>query len=155
MKTVYQTDAEGFFIGSVQADPSPLEPGVWLIPGGAVEIAPPALSEGQRAQWVDSKWTVVDPEPELEPEPDPTPEELLAAERENMLVSPAQMRLTLHRMGLLAQVQAIADADPEASIVWEYATVIERNSPLIDALGGDNGFTAEQIDDIFRAAMQV
>ena len=71
--------------------------------------------------------------------------------RKDMICTPAQMRLALHRMELLAQVQAIADADPEASIVWEYATRIERNSPLIEALGSD--FTPEQIDDIFRAAM--
>ena len=90
-----------------------------------------------------------------EPAPSPTPEEALAAERADMRCTPAQMRLTLHRMDLLTQVQAIADADPEASIVWEYATVIERTSPLIDALGGPNGFTDTQIDDIFRAAMQV
>ena len=74
-------------------------------------------------------------------------------QRAGMVCTPAQMRLTLHRMELLAQVQAIADADPEASIVWEYATQIVRNSPLIDALGGD--FTPEQIDDIFRTAMAV
>lgn len=153
MKTVYQTDHDGFYVGPVGADPSPLEPEVWLIPGGAVEVKPPAMTKGQRAQWMGSKWIVVDPEPETEAEP--TDEELLASERAAMRCSPAQMRLTLHRMGLLAQVQAIADADPEASIVWEYATVIERNSPLIEALGGDNGFTPEQIDDIFRAAMQV
>jgi hypothetical protein len=90
-----------------------------------------------------------------EPAPAPTPEEALAAERADMRCTPAQMRLTLHRTDLLTQVQAIADADPEASIVWEYATVIERTSPLIDALGGPNGFTDTQIDDIFRAAMQV
>ena len=91
----------------------------------------------------------------IQPAPVPTPEEVLAVERADMRCTPAQMRLTLHRMGLLTQVQAIADADPEASIVWEYATVIERTSPLIDALGGPNGFTDTQIDDIFRAAMQV
>ena len=90
-----------------------------------------------------------------DPAPVPAPEEALAAERAAMHCTPAQMRLTLHRMDLLTQVQAIADADPEASIVWEYATVIERTSPLIDALGGPNGFTDTQIDDIFRAAMQV
>ncbi len=90
-----------------------------------------------------------------EPAPVPSPEEALAAERADMRCTPAQMRLTLHRMDLLTQVQAIADADPEASIVWEYATVIERTSPLIDALGGPNGFTDTQIDGIFRAAMQV
>lgn len=87
--------------------------------------------------------------------PEPTPEEVLAAERAAMRCSPAQMRLTLHRAGLLTQVQAIADADPEASIVWEYATEIVRNSPLIDALGGENGFTPEEIDDLFRQAMAV
>jgi hypothetical protein len=90
-----------------------------------------------------------------DPAPVPAPEEALAAERAAMRCTPAQMRLTLHRMDLLTQVQAIADADEEARIVWEYATVIERTSPLIDALGGPNGFTDTQIDDIFRAAMQV
>tara|TARA_R110000823_G_C15913573_1_gene497990 strand:- start:40 stop:423 length:384 start_codon:yes stop_codon:yes gene_type:complete len=77
--------------------------------------------------------------------PPPPPPELLEC-------SPAQMRIALHRAGLLAQVQAIADADPEAAIVWEYATTIERNSPFIDALGF-GAFTPEQIDDLFRAAM--
>ena len=85
-----------------------------------------------------------------------TPEEIAAAlaeERAAMVCTPAQMRLALHRMGLLTQVQAIADGEPEASIVWEYATQIVRNSPLIEALGTD--FTPEEIDDIFRAAMAV
>ena len=91
----------------------------------------------------------------IQPAPTPTPEEALAAERAAMRCTPAQMRLTLHRMGLLTRVQDIADADEEARIVWEYATVIERTSPLIDALGGPNGFTDTQIDGIFRAAMQV
>ena len=85
--------------------------------------------------------------------PEPTPEEILAAERAGMTCTPAQMRLALHRMDLLTQVQAIADADPEASIVWEYATTIIRTSPLIEALGTD--FTPEQIDEIFRAAMKI
>ena len=85
--------------------------------------------------------------------PPPTHEEILAAERAAMVCTPAQMRLALHRMDLLAQVQAIADGDPEASIVWEYATQIVRTSPLIEALSGD--FTPEQIDEIFRAAMAV
>ena len=87
------------------------------------------------------------------PPPGPAPEESRAAERAAMRCTPAQMRLALHRMDLLAQVQAIADGDPEASIVWEYATQIVRTSPLIEALGSD--FTPEQIDDIFRAAMAI
>jgi hypothetical protein len=84
----------------------------------------------------------------------PNLSEVLDAERASMSCTPAQMRLTLHRAGLLATVQAIADSDPEASIVWEYATVIQRNSPFIDALAGDQ-FTPEQIDDLFRVASNV
>jgi len=90
----------------------------------------------------------------IQPAPTPTPEEALAAERADMRCTPAQMRLTLHRRGLLTQVQEIVDADEEAKIVWEYATVIERTSPLIDALSEPSGLTDTQIDDIFRAAMQ-
>ena len=86
-------------------------------------------------------------------EPSRPPEPPIEEQRAAMICTPAQMRLALHRMDLLAQVQAIADGDPEASIVWEYATQIVRTSPLIDALSGD--FTPEQIDDIFRAAMAV
>jgi hypothetical protein len=82
--------------------------------------------------------------------PGPSIEEM----RASMSCTPAQMRLTLHRAGLLATVQAIADSNPEASIVWEYATVIQRNSPFIDALAGDQ-FTPEQIDDLFRVASNV
>ena len=83
--------------------------------------------------------------------PDPLPS--IEAQRAAMTCTPAQMRLALHRLGLLAQVQGIADSDPEAGIVWEYATTIIRTSPLIAALGTD--FTPEQIDEIFRAAMAV
>ena len=69
--------------------------------------------------------------------------------------TPAQMRLTLHRAGLLATVQAIADGDPEASIVWEYATLIVRDSPFIIALEAQSGLTGAEIDAIFAAAMLV
>ena len=73
-------------------------------------------------------------------------------ERAAMVASPAQIRLTLYQLGLLPTVQAIADADPQAAIVWEYAAEIRRTNALIDALAGD-GFTPAQIDDIFRYAM--
>ena len=98
-------------------------------------------------------WENLSARDDIDPYEPPTPEEILDAERARMVCTPAQMRLALHRMGLLAQVQGIADSDPEASIVWEYATQIVRTSPLIEALSGD--FTPEEIDEIFRAAMGV
>jgi hypothetical protein len=89
-----------------------------------------------------------------EPYIPPTPEEILAAERASMICTPAQMRLTLHRLGLKDDIQAIADSDPEAGIVWEYATQIYRQSPFIAALENAD-YTPERIDEIFRAAMEV
>lgn len=73
---------------------------------------------------------------------------------EELVCSPAQIRLALHRAGALGQVEAIAAADPEANIVWEYATEIHRDSPLIAAMGA-RLFTDAEIDDLFLAAMDI
>lgn len=48
-KTVYQTDHAGLYQGPVEADESPLEPGVFHLPARAVEVAPPET-------WPDDKW---------------------------------------------------------------------------------------------------
>lgn len=103
----------------------------------SVPIKPSAGYEWDGAAWV---------------APTPDPVAILAAWRETAVISQAQARLTLHQLGLLATVQAIADADPAASIVWEYADVIKRKSPFIDGLGAA-AFTPAQIDDIFVYAM--
>ena len=72
MKIVYQAAHDGRFAGEVVADESPLEPGVYLIPAGCVEVAPPETAEGFFARWSDGEWIVeAIPEPEPEPEPEP------------------------------------------------------------------------------------
>lgn len=67
-KEVYQT-LDGLFVRTTTADESPLEAGrdpvVWLVPGGAVEIAPPTIPEGKQARWSNNEWSLEDiPEPE-------------------------------------------------------------------------------------------
>lgn len=59
-KLVYQTDHLGIFIGTVEADESPLEPGVYLIPGGCVETPPPTIPETKVAWWSGQAWQLVD-----------------------------------------------------------------------------------------------
>ncbi len=59
-KIVYQTDHLGIYIGQAEADLSPLEPGVWLIPGGCVEVAPPAVPERKAAYWDSKRWHLID-----------------------------------------------------------------------------------------------
>ena len=81
MKQVSQLDQDGYFVGVTTADPSPLEPGVFLIPGGAIDAPAPTVPEGQRAKW-EGQWVFEDiPQPEPEPEPEPPTEEELKQRR--------------------------------------------------------------------------
>jgi len=59
-KTVYQTNHLGILVGPVTADESPLELGVYLIPGGCVETPPPAIAEHKVAWWNGQAWQLVD-----------------------------------------------------------------------------------------------
>jgi hypothetical protein len=69
--TVYQMDAGGIFVGATTADPSPMEAGVWLIPAGCVEIAPPECGAGQFARWTGAAWAIENIPPAPKPEPAP------------------------------------------------------------------------------------
>jgi hypothetical protein len=77
-KQVSQLDADGYFAGMTLADESPLEPGVFLLPGGAVDSPAPAPVEGMRAKWNGEAWAYepVPAEPEPEPEPKQDPDRL-------------------------------------------------------------------------------
>lgn len=61
MKIVYQTNVKtGEYVGEVQADESPLEDDVWLIPAGAYEDEPPEAVEGKTIIRSDEDWVLVD-----------------------------------------------------------------------------------------------
>jgi hypothetical protein len=51
--------ATGEYLGACQADPSPLEPGVWLFPAHSVTDAPPIAGQGQAVVRENGAWTVV------------------------------------------------------------------------------------------------
>lgn len=54
-KQVCQLNADGYFIGMADADESPLEPGVFLIPGGCIDVSPPEAKENTVAKWT-NEW---------------------------------------------------------------------------------------------------
>lgn len=60
---VWQLDESGYLVGPVQAEPDPLTPDAWLIPGGCVTVAPPEIPPGQRARWVGDLWELEPAEP--------------------------------------------------------------------------------------------
>jgi hypothetical protein len=62
----------GIYLGPGLADPSPLEPGVHLIPAHSTTVPPAPAPEGTQRQWTGEEWMLVDiPEPPAPPE---TPE---------------------------------------------------------------------------------
>lgn len=67
-KTVYQYDFSGCLIGTTEADESPLEPEVFLIPARCTEVAPPTeIPEDKWPRWNGGQWDLVN-RPRLEEE---------------------------------------------------------------------------------------
>jgi hypothetical protein len=153
MKTVSQLDAAGYFVGTTIADESPLEPGVYLIPAGAVDSLPPTIPDGRLAKW-NGAWVLEDiPVPSPEP---PAPEP--PAPGPPMKVTRRQARQAILLSGKLDLVQPAIDAIPDATqrgmmqIEWDDSQEFERNRPSLIAIGGAIGLDAAGIDALFVQA---
>jgi hypothetical protein len=59
-KNVVQLDSEGYYVGITEADESPLEPGVYLMPAGTIDVSSPSEIEGKRAKWINNNWIYED-----------------------------------------------------------------------------------------------
>lgn len=70
----------GLYLGSSEADESPMEPGVYLIPANATHIEPPADVAGSARHFLAGGWEYREIPPP-EPEPEPTIEDLRRAKR--------------------------------------------------------------------------
>ena len=73
-------------------------------------------------------------------------------------VTPYQARMALLNAGMIDAVDSLM-ANPEtpraAKLAWEYATVVERQSPFVESLGATLGLSEAQIDGLFAAAAQL
>lgn len=70
-RTVFQLDRAGHYVGEAVADESPLEPGVYLLPAGCIQAAPPqSWPDGQWPRWNGSRWELVT-KPAAVTQPDP------------------------------------------------------------------------------------
>jgi hypothetical protein len=64
-----------------------------------------------------------------------------------------QARLQLLSTGLLDDVETlITQADKAVQIEWEYATVVYRDSPLVESIASNLNLTAEQVNTMFSEA---
>jgi hypothetical protein len=77
-----------------------------------------------------------------------------AKRRATMACTPRQARLALASQGLYEAVQtSVAAVSDQARIEWEYATMIERTSPVIAEMQESLGMTDEQLDGLFDLAV--
>lgn len=68
-------------------------------------------------------------------------------------VSMVAARLALSAAGLSDRVDAaVAAIGADAMIAWEYATVIDRESPMLMAIAAALGWDDATVDGLFRAA---
>lgn len=127
---VYQTREDGVFIGYVEADESPLEPGVFLIPRGCIIEEPPTFGEPNQARWdFDNEEWIIEPIPE-----EPPPEE-----GENIPVEPTKIVKTdIWRRATEVEAEgmslALAAAPVRLREMYNAATYISINDPEFDAL---------------------
>lgn len=71
-QTIYTYDPEdGTLMGAADADESPLEEDVYLIPSNATTLVPPSILGGQVARFIDNAW-LVETLPVPAPDPGPT-----------------------------------------------------------------------------------
>jgi hypothetical protein len=54
----YRYDSEGFVLGQIIIQESPLEPGVYSIPPNATTIIPPSTQENEIAYWNGNNWEI-------------------------------------------------------------------------------------------------
>jgi hypothetical protein len=68
-------------------------------------------------------------------------------------VSPLQARKALKQQSMLTTVQAaVAAADEDTQMAWEYATSFDRTSPFVSSMAAALGWTDEQVDQLFILA---
>lgn len=154
---IYNYNAETKeFTGQGLADPSPLEPGVWLIPANATTVMPPAPQPGKVRCFDGARWVYADlPEEPQDPgyvPPEPTPEEVLAE-----LTAAVQRHLddtarTRNYDGILSLCTYAQDPDPKfaaegmAGVAWRSAVWRTCYSVMDEVLAGTRGIpTAEEL----------
>ena len=134
-KFVPQLDSHGYVIAMVAADLSPLEPDVYLIPGGAVDAEPPIIPDGKRAKWNGAGFDLEDI-PQPEPEPLPTPDDPKASALSVINASCEQAISAIQSGYPVSEVLSWPKQEAEAR---SYVADPSAHTPLLDALAEARG----------------
>ena len=96
MKTFSQLDKDGFFVGAVEGQESPLEPGIYLIPGGAIDRTPPAtIAAGMRYKISGESWAG----------------ELIPVIEEPAFIPPTREEIIVSRLAQIERIQGMVSEE--------------------------------------------
>lgn len=138
------------YVGDTVADPSPLEPGVWLLPANAFYEKPPEAAENEVAVMTDSGWSLspdfrgswyskADGSVVILRDIGPLPENLTDIERPGRHYKWADDSWKLDENEELEAIIAQAHADRDRLL----GVAAIRIAPLQDAVDGDEATDAE------------
>lgn len=138
---IYHYNSDGFLVGASEADESPLEPGVFLIPALATKAVPPNVAEGMRVRFDGDAWVV-----EAIPEPEPEPEQADPAPPVVYTCNPWQIRKALNNQGLRQAVEdaIAASTDQDLKDGWEFAQDFRSDHSFVLTIGATLGKTKEE-----------
>ena len=143
----------GKIVGAVRSETEVTLQVISSIDGDNVGISFEAYAVGDpKFGWAIGQAALLDASAKVPPPPDP-----LEIARAGMVCSRLQGRLTLGP-DVVARLDAIAANPAESWALRETITNAaewHRNSQTMDAMGWAMGFTAEQMDALFEAAMKV
>lgn len=152
------------YLGTTQAQESPLETGVVLMPANSTAIQPPAAGEKQKQVWNGSGWDVVadlrgtvyydaDGKQYTQNELGTLPEWALLEkpvipEPEKTVFTKLAIRRTCRTLGLEGKLNALLEASDEFMSDWTDAQDIDLSDPvLLQALQAGT-FTQDEINSI-------
>lgn len=114
----YRYDNEGYLIGELQMQPSPLEPGVYLLPAMSTEIQPPAPTQTTEPKWDGSAWQLVESRAEI----------VRKEAEQKALAEAEELRIELEKA---AQEKAILDA--KKAVIEPIKAKVKAKVKLTDA----------------------
>lgn len=166
MQIYHYASNTGALLGASQARESPLEPGVYLIPAHATEVAPPEPHDGFERVFRDGAWSFVavaapdEPpitDPALYVPPGISDRQFFQALAMNGLISEVEALAAVKTGDMPAAINAFVASLPTeeqfaAKMLLSGATTFLRDHPLTNAFGALYGMTPEQIDDLWRQA---
>lgn len=151
MKQVIQLDAAGYYVGVTVADESPLEPGVYLLPGNAVDVPAPTIPDNHTARLDNGAWVFEEIVTVEENQPQPTGND----QGETVYsCSPWQIRKALNALCLRQQIEDAVAASEVAEIRdgWEFASVFRSDDPFVIGMGSAIGKTDTEVAEIIQYA---